>query len=296
MAHEGVVAHEIAHSNLGLGDLYPIDPNACNPYLEVQDGYTCTGSWFPPSPEHYSMMAQYFFDFTPHLDPWAKIHHGFIKPLVINHDGVYTLYDAEPIRGVSTQNTFPEAAIIYDPLKNNPYREYFILENRNQALMQDQGLAVWLINEEGPNWPAGLDARKEIRFIRRGGHWAQMNQSLWNGVNSTEGYNLTASSTPRNSGWTGDFPSYVEIRDISQAGASMTFRITIPPIFVDRANSGTENGSQALPFNTLQEAITAIPEPPRTIRISGGSYNETFTINKPCTLKGWRNGSVVIGR
>ena len=69
----------------------------------------------------------------------------------------------------------------------------------------------------------------------------------------------------------------------------------IPPIFVDFSNSGAENGSQADPFNTIMEAVTAIPVTPRTIRISGGSYPEAITISKPCTLKAWKNGSVTIG-
>ncbi len=296
MSHEGVVAHEIGHSTLGMGDLYPISSDACSPYVQVQDGYTCSGDWYPPSPEDFSIMASYFFDFVPHIDPWGKIHLGFIKPLVITHDGTYTLYDAETVRNFSTQDTQPEAAIIYDPLRTNPYREYFILENRNQPLLVDRGLAFWLINEESQNWPSGLNFRKVVRLIRRGGHWAGMNQALWDGINQTDGYDITTTSTPRNTNWTDGTPSYIEIYDISQSGSSMTFKVEIPPIFVDWTNSGTENGTQANPYNTILEAINAIPIPPRTIRISGGTYPETIIINKPCTLKSWKNGSVIIGQ
>jgi hypothetical protein len=296
MAHEGVVAHEIGHSTLGLGDLYPIDPTACNPYTQVQDGYLCTGDWYPPPPEDFSMMARYFFDFAPHIDPWGKIHHGFVKPLVITHDGTYTLYDAETERTFSQQNTQSEAAIIYDPLRANPYREYFIVENRNQPLLVDQGLALWLINENSSNWPDGLNLRKVVRLIRRGGHWANMNQFLWDGITDTDGYDITALSTPRDTNWTDGTASYVEIYDISQAGSSMTFKVEIPPIFVDYSYSGPEVGTQTEPFSTLLEAINAIPTPPRTIRISGGTYPENIVINTPCTLKGWRNGTVILGQ
>jgi hypothetical protein len=296
MAHEGVVAHEIGHSTLGLGDLYPIDPKACSTYTQVQDGYLCTADWYPPSPDDFSMMASYFFDFTPHIDPWGKIHHGFVKPLVITHDGTYTLYAAETERTFSQQGTQAEAAIIFDPLRTNPYRQYFIIENRNQPLLVDQGLALWLINEEGPNWPSGLNSRKEIRLVRREGHWGNLNQALWDGVNDTDGYDITAISTPRNTNWTDGTPSYIEIDDISQSGSSMTVRVVIPPIFVDSSNTGVENGTQSNPFNTIQEAVNAIPDPPRTIRVSGGSYPGPLVIDKACTLKGWRNGNAVIGQ
>ena len=206
------------------------------------------------------------------------------------------LYDAETERNFSSQNTQPEAAVIYDPLRTDPYREYFILENRNQPLLVDRGMALWLINEEGPNWPSGLNSRKVVRLVRRGGHWANMDQALWDGVNDTDGYDITATSTPRNTSWTDGTPSYIEIYDISQSGPTMTFKVEIPPIFVDWTNSGTESGTQANPHNTLAEAINAIPTAPRTIRISGGTYPENTVINTPCTLKGWRNGNAVIGQ
>jgi hypothetical protein len=81
-------------------------------------------------------------------------------------------------------------------------------------------------------------------------------------------------------------------------GKSVTviFKLEIPPIFVDRGNAGGETGSQAEPFNTVLEAINSIPVSPRTLRISGGTYPENLVISTPCTLKGWRNGSAVIGR
>ena len=61
----------------------------------------------------------------------------------------------------------------------------------------------------------------------------------------------------------------------------------MPPIFVDWDNFPLfEDGSQEFPFDTVAEGIAAIPEHPRTIRISGGSYSETMVINTPVTLKG----------
>lgn len=56
---------------------------------------------------------------TPHLDPWAKIHLGWIKPVVVTRSGWYAVRSAE-------KN--PEAYILYKPAHG--VNEYFIIENR----------------------------------------------------------------------------------------------------------------------------------------------------------------------
>lgn len=290
MTHVEVVAHEIAHSSFGLGDLYSIDPAACSAYEEVVDGYYCNTTWYPPTPGVYSLMASYWVDFIMHLDPWAKLHLGFLKPLVVTHDGTYTLYDAETDRSFSTQDSQPEALIICDPLRAEPYKEYFIVENRNLAGLADHGLAVWLINEYT------TDMRKRVRLVRRGGHWMPDEHALWDGVDEAQGYDWTASSVPRDSAWTDGTSSYVELNDIPVAGASMTVYVRMPSIFVDWASPWLPTGSQALPFQTVASAIAAIPTPPRTIRIAGGSYPDPLTISTPCTLMAWRDGTAVLGR
>jgi M6 family metalloprotease-like protein len=248
-------------------------------------------NWYPPHPGNFSLMALYWVDYVPHLDPWAKIHLGLVKPVVVTRDGTYSLHAAETVRNFSAQSNQPEALIIYDPLRTDPYNEYFILENRDQGLLNDQGVAVWLINENTNN------RRKVVRLIRRGGHFATDGQALWDGVNNMDGYDLTATSIPRNTSWTDGSSSYIEVYDISQAGSSMTFKVTMPPLFVDQAHTtGSENGSQANPFDTVGEGVSAVPEPPRTIKIAGGSYPETVVISTPCTLRGWRNGNAFIGQ
>ena len=294
----GVVTHELGHQIFGMGDLYDIVPGACTVYQLVPDGYVCDGVWYPPRPGVYSLMDNYVTSsgFVHHLDAWAKIHLGFVKPQVVTHDGTYTLHDAESERSFSAQATQPEALIIYDPLKTDPYREYFILENRAitgvPVWHQDEGIAVWLINEHGPAWPDGLNMRQVIRLIKRGGHFVGDDVALWDEI---DGYDLTPTSTPRNTSWTNGSPSLIEIYDISPPGTPMTCKIRMPPICVDWTNAGFENGSQAYPFDTMGEALAAIPEPPRTLRISGGSYDETMIIDTPCTLMAWRNGNAVLG-
>jgi len=258
--------------------------------------------WYPPAPGVYSMMDNYVpsSGFVHHLDPWAKIHLGFVKPVVATHDGTYVLYDAETERNFSTQNTQPEALIIYDPQDDDPYKQYFILENRDienaPAWNQDEGLAVWLINEDVPTWPSGLNLRKVVRLVRRNGHFVGDDVALWDGVDAMQGYDLTPTSAPRNTSWTDGSKSYIEIYDISQAGPVMTFKVRVPPIFVDRTNAGAETGSQAKPFNTVAEGINDIFDAPRTVRIAGGSYSESLIVTTPCTLVGWRNGNALIGQ
>jgi M6 family metalloprotease-like protein len=301
LAHVGLIAHEFGHQAFGLEDLYAVAPNACHAYQQVVDGYLCNNAtdWYPPDPARYSLMGGGDpASFVSHLDPWAKIHLGFVKPLVVTHDGTYTLYNVETDRGFAAQTSQPEAIIIYDPLRTRPYKEYFVLENRDRQnrylatnqLVLGRGLAVWLINEGETN------LRKVIRLIRRGGHWAGELQSLWDGVNETDGYDLTSASVPRNTNWTDGSPSYIEIYDVSVAGPAMTLTIRMPSIFVDRSNMGVEYGSQADPFNTVWEGVTLTHGASRTIRLAGGRYPENLTLDTPMTLVGWRSGDARIGK
>lgn len=299
MVRVSVVMHELGHTVFGHGDLYI--PTGCTAFQWTADGYVCNGpdDWYPPTPGVFSTMDSYpdsdlpNTGFVTHFDPWAKIHLGFVKPLVVTHDGTYTLFDAETERSFSTQGTQPEAIIIYDPLREDPYKEYFIIENRSinnlPPASRDTGLAVWLIDENETNW------RRAVRLIERNGYNVNDDVALWDGVDDEQGYDLTATSTPRNTNWTDNQHSYVEIYNISPAGPVMTFKVVMPPIFVDQSSAGSENGSQSTPFHTIAEGIGAVPEHPRTIRIAGGSYAETLIVDTPITLRGWRNGSAVIG-
>jgi hypothetical protein len=254
--------------------------------------------WFPQAVEIYSDMGNVPNEYFPDIGPWVKLHLGWIKPLVVTHDGTYTLSDAETVRSFSQQTSQPEALIVYDPLRPDAYKEYFLLENRNietlpdvvPATIMDRGMAVWLINEYQ------TVGRRIEWLIRRGGHRAADSAALWDGINDADGYDLTTISNPRNTNWTNDSPSYIEIYDISAADPVMTFKVRMPPIFVDQGNGDYENGWLDNPFNTINEGLAAIPEHPRTLKIAGGSYPETMTINAPCTLMGWRNGNAVIGQ
>jgi hypothetical protein len=137
--------------------------------------------------------------------------------------------------------------------------------------------------------------RHMVRLVHRGGHFPDDDEFLWDG---DEGgyYYFGPESEPRNSAWSDGTPSFVAIYDVSGAGDSMTFKVRIPPIHVDFSNnSGTETGSAEFPFKFLTGGVNTILEPPRSIRIAGGNYPETLTIDTPCTIAHWKGGSAVVG-
>ncbi len=71
-----------------------------------------------------------------------------------------------------------------------------------------------------------------------------------------------------------------------------------PTVWVDFANTGTEDGTEAMPFNTLLEAGTAVADG-GTVNIKGDTLisdtAETIFINKPMKLNAI-NGPVAVGR
>lgn len=298
----GLIAHELGHMSFGLADLY--QATGCPGYTLLPTGYWCDDAGlYPPNPGRYALIDTSSNVLPIHMTPWAKIHLGTTRPQVVKHDGTYSLYNIENDRDLPTQQVEPEALIVYDPLRSGPYDEYFVLENRvqeweishstcpdNTRALMDQGLLLWQINENESLF------RKMIRLVRHNGYWPEAcdENSAWDGA-ASDYYDITPLSLPRDTSWTDGTPSYVEIYDVSPAGPSLSLKIRMTPLFVDHANSGTETGTDLQPFDTVQEAIDAIPEPPRTIDISAGTYAGPITMSKPVTLRSWRNGSVVIG-
>ncbi|MCB9291533.1 MAG: hypothetical protein H6559_00135 [Lewinellaceae bacterium] len=284
-------------------------------FLRVSDeGTACSGAeecglaaaharhWYPYNSNWMGIMSSGFNNqnTTPiTLDPWSKIHLGFTQPRILTHDGTYTVYAEEPVRTIGQQHAQPEAYIVYDPQKplSERYREYFIIESRNDPALPDQGLAIWLINEDATPFPDGGPAnyRRIVRLIHQGGHNPASSRFLWDG-GSFANYDFAADSSPRNSAWTDGTPSYVEVYDISESGERMQFSVQIPPIFVDDSNlSLIQRGSQQFPFRRLPDGVDNITTPPRTILIGGGSYPGAMTIDTPCLIKHWRGGAAIIG-
>jgi M6 family metalloprotease-like protein len=224
--HAGVIAHELGHQVLGLEDLYAMSTTT------DPTGYTHGGKHYPPDPDRYSLMgANNPRDWIQHLDPWAKIHLGFVKPLVVDKSGTYRISDAETERSFSAQLERPEAIVVFDQSRESPFDVYFILENREKDVLDpvsgnailDKGLAVWLIDENE------TEARKRIQLVRRDGYFANTLRTFWDGGNPTDGYNITESSTPRNTNWADGTASRVRILNISPAANIMTLDLRIAP-------------------------------------------------------------------
>lgn len=275
-----VLAHEFFHQVFGMADLYTCGLPTCSGRYSIMDNQNTQ---------------------VPHLDPWGKLHLGFITPWVAFEDGTYTLGDAEGMRSVDEQVAQPEALIVYDPRGVNAFNRYFILENRNliksDGTFVDAGLAIWRIDDDGVSG-ADFTPRRDIRLLRRK---MSTNDSvaLWDGEEQTY-YDLTPMSTPANTDWPDGSPSYIEIYDVSGPGTTMTVSIRLPGVFVDvNSSAQPEDGSQLFPHNMVADGVDdAVSSGLQlTIHIAGGNYFEQdLLIDRPVTLMGWRNGAAVIGR
>ncbi len=237
--------------------------------------------------------------YSPHMSPWANIHLGFTRPLIVTEDGTYTLHRAETVRSSTQQISQSEALVIYDSTLADPYKEYFILENRAPLLKDgsasiDEGLAIWQIHDE---FATKVDSRRTIRLVRPE-VWKDSNYALWDGAESNC-YDLTPWSMPKNTNWMAGSPSYIDILNISSAGSTMTVEIRLPGVFVDDANTGSEDGTQAHPWDTVSEGVDDVASSGRnqTIRIAPGAYPEDgLQISTPCMLvNSGETGTVYIG-
>ena len=136
-------AHEMGHQIFRLLDLYADDK-----------GYTGVGAG--------SLMCDGWSDGT-HLDPWAKMKLGWLKPTVVTEDGWYDLADVE---------TAPQALILHDPSRGA--QDYFIVENRwpgqsHEDFRGKMGIAIWRVSERDGS---GDWARRTIDFI-----WAKIGRA-----------------------------------------------------------------------------------------------------------------------
>lgn len=209
-------AHELAHLNLGLKDLY-VDRAAT---------YEGVG--------RLSLMCD--GGAPTHLDPWAKMKLGWLVPRVITSDGWVALTDSETNLGGS-------AVILYDP--SHGTQEYFLVENRWSGASMEQGLgldglAVWHITEFG-NPSAEEDwGRRTIRLVWAGGpptalvadQCPHRADALFDARDPARAYALTPWSTPASLHW----------RDGSEASLSLWFIPEAAPlvhVYADFAPIGT---------------------------------------------------------
>jgi M6 family metalloprotease-like protein len=218
----GAFVHETSHLLFNLPDMYfafynPYDAGA------------------------YSIMDACYWD--AHLDPFHKIHLGWLQPTIVRHSGWYTIYPVE---------SAGEAYVLMDPAHGE--KEYFIVENRGRSqhydtMLPDSGLAVWHVMEDPAVYgalaaPTGVSSsdwstiatndwgRRAIRLIRPVyGPPLDNARSLWDGADPTTGYDLL-SSDPNNAHaqlrWHDGTPSGFAIRQISAASAVMDAYFEIP--------------------------------------------------------------------
>jgi M6 family metalloprotease-like protein len=218
----GIIAHELSHLLLGHGDMYFTFFN-------------------PAAAGMYSIMDQ--DGQAPHLDPFAKLKLGWLRPRLIFRSGTYRLADVE---------TDCTGWILLDPRRNT--QEYFIVENRwpgtsFDRVLPDRGLAVWHIMEDPATYNAALpppntDAekwraidgggftRKGIRMIRPV-QTAPFNnaRALWDGTDPVTGYDLLSDDAVQSHAelrWGDGSPSGFEVRDFGAPGVVVEARLTAP--------------------------------------------------------------------
>jgi uncharacterized protein (TIGR03437 family) len=207
-------SHELAHAALSLPDLY--------------------SDTFGEDPSDYmTVMATSGVRGAPHLDPWAKIHLGWIKPVVVARSGWYAVKSVE-------KN--PEAYILYKPAHG--VNEYFIIENRwppdsfyemyvDNPNFYDRGLAVWHITEFYDDEPFDFNrGRKTIGMKWAGGSQAMTvypRTALWDSSQRDSAYDWNDTSTPRNSHWASGEASGISMTRIPAAGPQVQVYFGVGP-------------------------------------------------------------------
>jgi len=204
--------------------------------------------YFDAFPMPFAAGAYSLMDGTyqgTHLDPFAKLKFGWLRPKVILKSGTYTLADIE---------THHAVWILMDPRRT--LDEYFIVENRWPGTSYDRaipqpggGLGVWHIMENPSVYgtvapPPGVSAanwamvatddwgRRGIRMIRPVfGPGIDDTQALWDGAHPATGYNLESDDpNPAHAKlhWADGSPSGFALRSIPKAAANAKVTIQVP--------------------------------------------------------------------
>ncbi len=95
-----------------------------------------------------------------------------------------------------------------------------------------------------------------------------------------------------NHGESAHYPGAVTLGILNDIGWDIP---NLATTYVDSSNSGTEDGSSANPFNTVEEGMTSA-ETSGQLLIKPGTYPENILINRPMIISRWdTTGVVVIG-
>ncbi len=265
----GAFAHEISHLLLDLPDMYF---NFFQPYAAGD----------------YSLMDVCYID--SHLDPFHKMHLGWLQPTVVKASGKQTIYPVE---------SSGEAYILMDPEHGS--KEYYIVENRQRSLMYDthladSGIAVWHIMEDPTEYstlpaPSGVSAtdwstiaandwgRRAIRMIRPiYGPPFDNKKALWDGADPQTGYDLLSSdSNPAHVQlrWADGTPSGFAMKSISPSTGVMDVVFELPASATGIAEGATVPAAYGLdqnypnPFNPVTTIGFRVPEQRKgTVRLA----------------------------
>ena len=220
----GIVAHELAHLFLDHGNM---DFNFQNPY----------------GAGPYSVMAREWGRGT-HIDPFAKLKFGWLRPQLIARSGHYSLPSIETEQSVW---------ILMNPAHS--IDEYYIVENRWRGTSYDNqipdvgGLVIWHIMENPAVYgtvspPPGITPqqwsqvaaadwpRRAIRLLRPL-VVIPVNDAiaLRDGADPVTGFDVLSNDpNPQHSSlkWADGTPSGFTIKNISPAGQVMTADINVP--------------------------------------------------------------------
>jgi M6 family metalloprotease-like protein len=208
----GIVAHELSHLLLDLGDMY-------------------FDSWFNSAEAgDFSIMDNHWT--APNIDAAQKLKLGWSHPRPILRTGRYQLADTE--HGNS-------AWALINPARGT--KEYFLIENRLKTgtydqFIPDQGLAVWHVIEDENTWEqyppvnvtkanwdtAGGWSRQGIRLIRPVTTApVQQNHSLWDSTDPE-------AASPVTLKWADGTSSGFTLSNLSAAGPTMEATITVPAL------------------------------------------------------------------
>lgn len=164
-----------------------------------------------------------------HVDPYHRMKWGWLNAKVADKSGAYTLH---------TVGTSGEVLIVPSPIKGHQ-DEFFLIENRWRGNSYDQhrdavrgeGLAIWHCIEDpkvkGDWWRQSVITlrRADPRMDTQGK--LQFNKTLFNGADPACNYTLSDSSVLQHLRLRNQAPSGIQISNISAAGATMTFDITL---------------------------------------------------------------------
>lgn len=164
-----------------------------------------------------------------HIDAYHKLKWGWLNSQVADHSGKYTLQNAA---------TTGDALILYSPYFGTD--EFFLMENRWRGTSYDrfrannrgEGLALWHCIQDkklSSNWARrAIHLRRVDPRLDSAGN-IQWDLTLFDGAYPNRSYDLHDESTPQNLRFQNGMPSRIRLRNISNAGATMTVDVTVPP-------------------------------------------------------------------